>query len=479
MKSLPLYCGIAAMFFVGSASAQNVDVEKFETYADTTSLRLLWKSVAGNGGEVADLVATGGANGSAQWAQLTDTGYTAGIGATNVVAAPTAGTYKLNFYYKNGFDGKPRWRGLKVSLLQNSSVVQTVIVNPGTTGAAPDVPTWTFAESAPFTITGDALSIRVDSNVSNGALTNYTAAIDEIVLIKQVNPALSVFPDDRIYLSGSETIVASVSGGSGTYSKVDFDVNNDGSVEFSDTAAPFQYTWNTLVDVPAGTSRTLSTTPANTAIPLKITVTDSASGVATLIENYSVDNEFGGRESMVVNGDFSQFQDGTNFGTNLPVGWTTQLVSPNATYGPAAESYSPAAGQSLNIQFSGGNNEDNTDRYTLRTDGKTGRYRDMQATWWGKGSFCRLYYATSTDNGATFVVSAETAGAANSSFWVFVVESPVQSGPGLGLTDTTQVSLATHTLGAAAGGVSYFWDDLTWEGLLIPAGTGVNEWNLY
>lgn len=474
MKNLVFVCSAALTMFSATAFAQDIIVDDFSTYADTAAARAVYKSKAGNGSETVTLFDTGGANGTDKWLRLDDNGWTAGIGADNLMTPP-AGTYRLNFYYKNGVDGGKRWRGLKVTLLQANSTKQVIIVNEGT--SAPDVTEWTFAETEAFSLTNAPISIRFDSAESNGGDPLWYAAVDEIKLTPLDGPALTVFPDSRVYLSGTEKLVASPEGGSGTYTKVEFDVGNNGTVDHTATTAPYEFTWNTLSDVAAGTSRTQSTTPPNTALPVKITVTDSNNDTKTIIENYTIDNMYAGRQSMITNGDFSQWTDGDNFGSNLPVGWVEHNApADKAQYGPG-ESYSPEAGKALKIIFTGGNDGDNLDRYTLRSEGKTGRYRDMQATWWGKGPMARFYYFTSSDGGATFVNTFQTAGEAGSDTWVFVVESPVQNN--IGLNDTTQVALATHIVGSNVNPVEQSWDDLTWEGMLIPNESDVSDWNLY
>lgn len=470
MKLKSFIWGTALMVAAVPGFSQDATVDDFESYITTADVQAKYVSVAGNGAEKAEL-GFGGANGTNQFLTMVDVGgFTAGIGAT-AIATPPAGTYRLSFYYKNGTTYSDRWRGIKVSLLENAAVVQEITVDPGTTSAShPAVTEWTYAETGPFTLTGNPVDIRFDT--SNGA-GDFYAYVDEIILKKIEGPAISVYPDHRIYLSGTETLVATPQGGSGTYTSVTFDVNGDDVIEHTATEAPWEFNWDTLVDVPAGTSRTLMT--GNTPIDVKITVTDSNSETQSITESFTVDNRFNGRESMLTNGDFSQWTDGTNFGANLPVGWTTQDVSPTMKYGPSTDSHSPEAGTSLRVQLDGGE----TLRYAVRTEAVTGNYVDMQATWWGKGDgLPRMYYFTSDDDGATFVNTFQTAGETAGTVWTFMVEEEVQNN--IGLDDTTQVSLATHTVPSSVNERNNYFDDVTWEGMLLPpADTSVDEWQLY
>lgn len=468
MKRIVFVMSLMAALGTSTVMAQNVTVDDAEGYADTLAVQAKWGWRApGVGQETVELGTSDGADGSTQWLRLVDTGYGAGVGADDLVTPP-AGTYKLSFYYQNGIEGGTRWRGLNVGLLQGGSQKGAVNVNGGTAGDglnAPAVEEWTYAETDTFVLDGSSVSMLIKPIYAsgNGANSNCVAAIDEIELIPLVGPAMTVFPDSRVRLSGTETIVASPAGGSGTYSSVTFDVDGDGTIEYTANAEPFEFSWDTLNDIPANTSGTKS---------LKVTVTDSDSQVKDITETYTIDNEYGGRDP-IFSSDFTDFTDGTNFGANVPVGWVIQAPSANATFGPDSTSHSPEAGTSLRINMSA---TDYTDRYSLRSEGVTGNYRDVQVIWWGKGSSCRLYYCKSEDDGATFEVTSIEAGSAGAD-WTLVVPAPASSGnpaTELELTDTTQLAVATHMF--AAG--DCYWDDISVTGNLLPT-SAVSDWKLY
>ena len=97
--------------------------------------------------------------------------------------------------------------------------------------------------------------------------------------------------------------------------------------------------------------------------------------VKEIIEEYTVDNEYDGRESMIVNGDFSQWQ-GTGFGNNLPVGWVENWTSFTLPQYGIGEGRSVEAGDALQITLTNATSELEPfpDRYVLRTESKVGVY---------------------------------------------------------------------------------------------------------
>lgn len=470
MKRIAYFCGVAAVLSTTAGFAQVV-VDDYELYGDSAAAKGVYVSVAGNGAETVELGTTDGADGTAKWLKLVDTGFTCGIGTNaNFIVNPPAGTYRLGFYYKNGIDGGERWRGIKVSLTQNAALKTSVIVDPGVTGT----PTteWTYAESEPFSLDTNNISLRFDSNQSNGAAPLWTAAVDEIKLIPILGPALSVYPDDRIYLSGSTTIVATPEGGMPPYT-VEFNINNDASIEATVNSAPYEYVWNTLTDVPDGTSRTLAAD--NTPVTVSIKVTDNDGNEKELIEEFTVDNMYDGRESLIVNGDFSQWQ-GTGFGTNLPVGWHENWVANTVPQYGIGLGRNPQAGDALQIKLTNATGEPDpfSDRYALRSDAVQGIHRDHQVTFWGKGQFSRLYYLTSED-GVTFTTTlVEAAKADSADIWFMGVGAPATPAA-LELTESTHTALGTHQLGTT----DHFWDDITWNANELPEGSSVDDWKLY
>jgi hypothetical protein len=447
------------------ALAQDVVVDNFESYGGSGDVQIKW-TVNGNAEENAFLGTDGGADSTPNYLIYQDGGFSfAGSGVDLV--SPAAGNYKLSFYYKNGLDALP-FAGGTVSLIQDGNSKFTFNIP----NAAQS--TWTFHETGTLALSGSPVTIRVTA--ANGGANFYKAGFDQFILTPVANAplALNVWPDDRIYLSRTETITATPEFGSGTYTKIEMDVNNDGTVDLTDSSAPFQFTWDTLAAVAQGTSRTLDAGSGNTPLAVKFTVTDSLNGSASTIENYTVDNRFDGRESMIINGDFSQWQP-ANGAITLPVGWNENWTTSTAPEIGPAPGRDTAAGDCLRIKFGAtidpiyGNN----DRYAIHTNGKTGNYHDLQTYDWGKGTYCRLYYMVSHDGGATFATSLQSAGEVNSTTWTFAIETTVQNG--LGLNDTSQVALGTHQLGTT----EHFWDDVVSEGIKYPASSSVGEWKLY
>lgn len=384
------------------------------------------------------------------------------------LVTPDAGDYKLTFSYRNGVGQQPT-ENLKVNLLQSGSAVASVSI-----GNAAQ-PNWTLAESGVISLTNSPVTVEITGNTP--ATRDVTAHFDRFMLVPVTGGVPLDFtykPDDRVYLSRTRTITVNPTGGTGPYT-VTFDIGNTGTADHTVSATPYSYTWDTLASVPQDTSRTLNVDTGNTPFPVKITVTDSASGTDEVVANYTVDNELDGRVSLVSNGDFSQWQAPDDAGNRLPVGW---VEHPSAavtipTYGPGP-SYAPEAGDALTITFSV-SPSDTLDRYSVISQGVAGNYHDLQTTFWGRGAYCRLYYMISTDNGATYATSLQDAGQANASTWTYAVESPVQPNT-LGLSNPDyRVALGTHIVGLT----EHAWDDVTWEGKLIPTDSDVEGWNLY
>ena len=118
------------------------------------------------------------------------------------------------------------------------------------------VSAWTPASTGVSTLSTDPVSILISGSLD--VRTN-VCAFDEFELVEDSGGfAISVKPTDAWYLSGTSTITAIPNSGVLPYTKVEFDVNADSSIEFTDTAAPWEYVWDTTSDVSIGTSGTVS-----------------------------------------------------------------------------------------------------------------------------------------------------------------------------------------------------------------------------
>lgn len=481
MKTLSFLCGIALTLAASPLLAQDVVIDDFETYSDDMSLRGTW-AISGNANESVIMGWDGGSTGFGYMTML-DEAWGISVRASNITT-PAAGNYRMSFEYRNGgMLGYAPMKNLAVKLLQDGTEKASVPLPAD----VQDV--WTTVETPIMALSASPITIEIvasnGGNPPGGASgqVNYASAYDSFRLTEIVDTPLevSVFPDERVYLSRTVTLTATPSFGSGTYTQVEFDVEDDGVVDFVATSAPFEYTWDTLEHVAQGTSRTADT--GNSPIPVKITVTDSASNTESIVENYTVDNRYDGRESLVENGDFSQWNDPIPGHEpdapqmTIPVGWEENwTTSTKPEIGPAP-GRNAAAGDALRIKFvvpTDGSLNGFPDRYTLRSIGKEGLYRDLQTSYWGRGPYARLYYFVSTDGGVTYRNTSQQASAADGNVWTFALESTPRNN--LGLSQTTHVSLATHQLTVN----EHLWDDVVSMGIKIPEdSSSVDGWKLY
>jgi hypothetical protein len=433
------------------ASAQTT-LDDFEPYADDAAIQVEW-----TGSAQATLGLSGGANGTTKWMKLTDADSYQGNLANIDITTPTAGNYKVTFFYKNGQGGNAAegpCQDLKLFVKQGGSNLASFTM--------PDTvqDTWTAAETPIFAATATAIEVFISKNNPSGPVapaTLDTAAFDEIKLVPVAVVPLSVAvsPSAAIYIGNTQTITATPAGGSGVYTQVQFDVGNDGSFEGTDASAPYTFDFNTRTVVAAQGTATVA-----------VKVTDSLAATQSTVVTYNVDNRWGGRVPMVSNGDFSSFTGSSP--NNLPTNWIEFQQDGNKAYGPDAASYSPAAGQCLKISFL--NSSDYTNRYTVRSTGYQGIWLDLQAWYWGKGSSNRIYFCLSTDGLTYASQTAAPAAAVNNASWTFV-EGTLKNYPMLA---TDYVCLATHNF---ALGDSWY-DDVKMMGILDISAT-VGDWKLY
>jgi len=444
---LALSCVLA----VASAPAADIIIDNFEEYATQEELSAVWK------GNVVPLEAVyletaGGAAGTNQWGRFDNGDSYQGIFNAADITTPTAGTYKAQFWYQNGIAGGGVMDNCFVYFQQNGANVATFPVPHVATT------TWTLAETAVVPFSSDVITVVLGCNNGSGpdpGTTGEMAALDEIKLIPvaSIPLSVSVWPDSRIWLGNTMAITATPAGGTGTYNKVDYEVN--GSLVYTDPVAPFVYPWDTTSVMPHDTSGTVT---------LKVTVTDSSLTTASYTGTYTVDNRWKGREQMVTNNEFTAWTG------NLPDGWVLfSDGSGNATYGPAP-GRDEGSGTCLRINFT---SSDYTNRYTLRSVEKIGSWRDIQGWYWGKGSSNRLMLHSSKDNGATWENSYKYAAQVNNTSWTFGVQATPQTITNV--ADTDWVSVFTHQF--AAG--EHFYDDLYMMGINFTEAAEVSGWNLY
>jgi len=443
-----------AFVCLSSAAFAQVTIDTFETYDNTTSMTAVWDEVIGFSTRSLGQGAGLGADSTDQWIEVTDAGYSNGIIANGIITPPVSslGGYKLTFSYKNGHTatvGENPWSALQVKIDQGASNVITVDL-PG------DVKTtWTAAESLGVILGTDPIKITITGTAAAVSGETNVAAFDEFKLV-EINPPVTVAlrPTEVVYLSGTDTITATPGGGSGTYTKVDFDVDANGSIEFTDNTAPYEFAWDT----------TTSISGASGTVDLKAIATDDGAQTGELVLSYFIDNRASGRQQLVANGDF----EGT-WAANVPQDWTLYQTGASPTYGQGT-GYD-GSGSSLEITFGA---TDYTNRYVFRSTSWDGAVEDIQTTGWGKGTSARLFYFFSDDGGTTWnhVNISDPAVNFGDSNWIYKEEQTVRNSSAY--TSSDLVAICTHMFNAETCN----WDNVSVKGIdLRPA--DVNDWNLY
>jgi hypothetical protein len=409
-------------------------------------------------GALANLEYAGGANATAKHLVFDNVdSYAGSITAADLIT-PAAGNYKLTFYYKNGqvTDGtRTPMSNLQVFLKQGGNNVAQFDI------PAAQQTNWTLAEMPVVALAATPVSVYIFANSPAGPIapaTGEVSAFDEFNLVQSATIPLTVTPNPpaTIILSNVRTITAKPNGGSGTYTHVEFDVNADGTVDHTDSAAPFTFDWDTRTIVAAGSQ--------GSAV-LKITAYDNASGYGTNTFTYAVDNRWGGRVSFVTNSTFDGYS-----GVGVPAGWLVFQQTGDQTVEADNSSYPGGNPPCVKITYAA---SDYTNRYTIRTPAQTGLFVNMQTWYWGKGANNRVFYVRSTDGGVTFTPEiAAPAAAVNNASWTFAVGGTQT----LTTADTDQIAVATHNFAPAAEGS--FYDDVYSEGTK-DLGADVGDWNLY
>ncbi|MBN1901140.1 hypothetical protein JW926_07440 [Candidatus Sumerlaeota bacterium] len=218
----------------------------------------------------------------------------------------------------------------------------------------------------------------------------------------------TVNPPTTYHITRTQTIEAIPMGGSETYTKVEFDINNDGTIDGTDLEAPFLYEWDTA-----------TSESGKAVIPVKLIVYDNTPASGFSVFSYTVDNRRGGRVDCMENGGFDYWQG------DMPDGW--KLHQPSAaTYGPDTDVPEGGAAPSLQVTFP---SFDNANRYTLIWKGFQNPpnddsfvYEDHQVCYWGKGLNCGLRYWTGTD-GLTWTDTGLQAASTGVEGWLYAIGS--------------------------------------------------------
>jgi len=438
-KKMKKICLLFLFLSLVSFSFAQTIVDNFHGYSSNGELQAVW--VQTGGWTDATLQTTGGADGTTGSMKLQDSGWSNGVLATGIATPPGAGGYKLTFKYMNG-QSDTAWSNLTVSVVQNDSIKAVKSLGGSV------VASWTAAETAPMSLTGDPINILIDNSGNLPGATN-VCAIDEIKLESAVVPLTVVLkPTDAWYIGGTTTITAEPDGGSYNYSKVDFDVNADSSIEYTDNTEPFEFVWDTTADM-------VTSGP----IDLKATLTDSLSATDDITGTYIIDNRLSGRQSLILNGDFSAWTSGD------PDNWTPYQTDVAFASHGQGNSYAAGAFPSLTINCTA----TVTNRYFFLSSSWGGYFTDIQTKLWGRHAYCRMYYFTSDDGGSSWVNTMIDVTVGNP-YWLYV-ESAVE--PEVGEIGQ-QVAICTHCYGAG----DYYWDDVVVNGIDLVE-SAVNDWNLY
>jgi len=289
--------------------------------------------------------------------------------------------------------------------------------------------------------------------------------LDDISLIGDdgTAPPLSIGamdPPTVYYLTRTVTLKATPQGGNGTYTQVQFDIGNNGTIDGTDTTAPFEYSWDTQ-----------ATQAAKGVVAVRVIATDSTLATGETIFNYTVDNRFAGRQNIITNGGFDAWQTEN---VNLPVDWVELQPIANATYGKEELDCPPdgLSTPSLQTTFAA---FDATNRYTLRHVGKEnsgGLYEDHQVTFWGKGTNCALQYFKSVDGGATWenVGVAASCGAPS---WLYCIgEAQAVAANMFEISTVTTSNLQNKAI----------YDNIEWKAIFLPftpPASVTGSWDIY
>jgi len=313
-----------------------------------------------------------------------------------------------------------------------------------------------------LTVSGETYRISFHSFLAETHLIDDISLIGDDGTVPLIPEVGSIDPPEIMYLTRSVTLTVVPTGGSGTYTQVEFDINNDASPEFTDTTAPYEYVWDTQVDE-----------PGKGTVEVNITVTDNAAATGSSLFTYTVDNRLNGREEIGTNSDFDAWQPVVG-GNQLPVDWA-ELQYPdnpaNVNYGMNDDNPDALSTPSLAVEFLA---FDNTNRYTLRHVGKQNTdvlWEDHQVNFWGKGASAALKYWKSAD-GVTWEDTLVFAASAGGTEWLYVV------GPVAPLVSDFQYGWSTIST-VNQGATTHLWDKVHWIAIQPPPPTGASSWSVY
>jgi len=379
---------------------------------------------------------------------ITDSGDGAGIYRTFTGVIPSYGDYKIAFYYKNGITSNPQ---------ANLGVMMDGVAVVYLSGDAPTpVTTWTYGETPIVYGISPVDPLTVAVRGDNANTVEQDCRFDEFYLVRH-DPIPTIYrltPPDGYYVAGNQPLQVWVQGGSGNYTSCAFDIDKDGSAEFTDTdyADGFSFAWDT-------------TAHADGVAPVRITVTDDAADTGIMDATYTVANA-GGRVAWLQNGDFESWTGG------LPDGWTkvdlrdTGVASPTPGNSTVSREVSRVftGDASLKIHFAAA---DSTYRYTLMSNAFPGDRTDYIVSGGFRGGDARVAYFESPDGVAwssTYHVYNPFAG---SLLWKEGCDAPWSPA-----APVAWLSLCTHKFNAGGS----FWDSLSVTSSDVLT---VGEWYMY
>ncbi len=406
-------------------------IEDFEQYTEDAFLRGVWSdSIAWTS---AFLQVNDGAEGTSQSLLLRDAGYSMGLTAPDLFSPDEEGYYKLAFSYKNGQEGEP-WPDLSVVVSQGGAIrCSTLKLNDSPTTV------WTPDETSAAAFTTDPVTIQILSRGVTRYAGNFACAFDEFQFEKLpcIPNTIDVFPPESLVLSGPVLFTVDTAGNCGSTIQVDFDIGDDGILDFTDIEPPFEYLWSTSLREPSRGS-----------VPVTVHCRNSVTGPATWTGTYEVDNRCLGRRELACNGDFSRWEG------NVPEGWVDFRRNLNVEIGPGS-GRDEATDPSFRATFPA---DDYDNRYSLRHPGVRnagGRWENHQVAYWGLGNSNRIYYYVSND-GATWRHINLLCAAVNGPDWAYAVGA-VEPSLGSGLNEWS--SIAVHQIYAG----DHLWDDVSWQ----------------
>lgn len=437
----------------GSAYAQSQMLDDFEAGVDTAE----W-TIQGFQGETASHLTTDGADGSTASMRLTDDGFSFFIFRLfeEVVAAEEDGIYRLTFWYKSDVDN-----AITNQTMRNFSIQANGVPVGAVTGGTPGtIENWTFFETDSFLLDElDDLEVRFVAG-NGGVDVPWHILVDEVFLEKlEAEPiTMAVRPINGDWLGEDTTITVRPNGGTGTYTQVEFDLGNTGTVDATDSVGPEEFTF--LLEIPA-------IAEDGDTIDLRIIVTDSADTVEERVVTYTFVPD-AGRETLFTS-DFESW-DGL-----VPDGWNLVDIDGGGEIDPspdreiAIETDEPFGGVGSSLRLTYPTNP-NPYRYTFLSDTFESDRTDylITAALRATTSFGRIYIFTSQD-GDTWVNSFQGLEPGTGNAWGYYISDPLNIGV------QPYAAIATHFFNPGT-----FWvDDVIVTSAEEVIETSNPTWDLY